>query len=395
MSDLRSRRSFVAEKVASIPRSGIRDFFDIVSRTPDAISLGVGEPGFDTPWHIRDASIYSLEKGATGYTSNMGLEELRIEIAEYIADNFDLSYDAHREILVTTGVSEGLDLALRAIMNPGDEIIFHEPSYVSYRPVIELAHGVPVSVETSGESDFELSPEILEASITNRTKAIILSYPNNPTGAILPRNCLEAIADLAITNDLLVVSDEIYAELTYDRSHTSIASLEGMKERTLFLHGFSKAWAMTGFRVGYCCAPPALIEAMMTIHQYTMLCAPILSQAAALEALSKADVDVGEMRKRYRRNRNFISQSFTEMGVPCPRPGGAFYAFPKIESLGLTSEQFAVRLLEEEKVAVVPGTAFGECGAGYLRCSYATAFDELREALARMARFVDKLRNGK
>ena len=393
MSDSKSHRSFVAENVAGIPRSGIRDFFDIVSRTPDAISLGVGEPGFDTPWHIRDASIYSLEKGATGYTSNLGLEELRIGIAEYIAANFDLTYDAHREILVTTGVSEGLDLALRAIIDPGDEIIFHEPSYVSYRPVIELAHGVPVSVETSGESDFELRPEMLENSISTRTKAIILSYPNNPTGAILPRDRLEAIADLAISNDLLVVSDEIYAELTYDRSHTSIGSLEGMKERTLFLHGFSKAWAMTGFRVGYCCAPPELIEAMMTIHQYTMLCAPILSQAAALEALRKAEVDVDEMRKRYRRNRNFISQSFTEMAVPCPRPGGAFYAFPNIESLDLSSEQFAIRLLEEEKVAVVPGTAFGECGAGYLRCSYATAFDELREALARMARFVDRLRN--
>ncbi len=392
MSGSKSHREFVAERVAAIPRSGIRDFFDIVSTIKDAVSLGVGEPGFATPWHIRDASIYSLEKGATGYTSNLGLEALRKAISGYVAETFKVTYEPADEILITTGVSEGLDLAIRAIVDPGDEIIFHEPCYVSYRPVIQMALGVPVVVETEEADNFEISPAAIASKITKQTKALILSYPNNPTGATLTTSTLTQIAELAQRNDLLVISDEIYAELTYDDRHVSIASLPGMKRRTLLLHGFSKAWAMTGFRVGYCCGPPALINAMMTIHQYTMLCAPILSQAAALEALQRADLDVQEMKNRYRRNRNFISRSLAEMGVPCVYPKGAFYAFPCIGELGFSSEEFALKLLQEERVAIVPGTAFGISGEGYVRCSYATSLEVLKTALGRMNRFVNTIR---
>jgi len=390
MSDSRSHRSFVSQNVAAIPRSGIRDFFDIVSTTKGAISLGVGEPGFAAPWHIRDASIYSLEKGATGYTSNLGLAELRNGIARYVEDAFDLSYDPQSEILITTGVSEGLDLAIRAIVDPGDEIIFHEPSYVSYRPVIQLANGIPVAVETDEKGEFEITLPAIAEKITERTKALILSYPNNPTGATLSPSILEGVANLAREHDFLVISDEIYAELTYDQQHVSIASLPGMKDRTLFLHGFSKAWAMTGFRIGYCCAPQVLTHAMMSIHQYTMLCAPILSQAAAIAALRRVDLDVPEMKKLYRRNRNFLIHSLAEMNLPCVQPKGAFYAFPFIGDLGVTSEQFALDLLREQKVAVVPGTAFGDCGEGYIRCSYATSLKDLKEAVLRMAQFVAK-----
>jgi len=393
MSDSRSPRSFISNRVAAIPRSGIRDFFDIVSTTKDAISLGVGEPGFATPWHIRDASIYSLEKGATGYTSNLGLKDLRKAISDYAAKTFEVSYEPESEILVTTGVSEGLDLVIRSITDPGDEIVFHEPSYVSYKPVIQMAHGRPVVVETDHHEQFELNPKSIASKVSDRTKALILSYPNNPTGAVLSPAALSELASLAQQHDFLVISDEIYAELTYDSRHKSIASLPGMRDRTVLLHGFSKAWAMTGFRVAYCCAPQVLIEAMTTIHQYTMLCAPILGQMAAIEALRGAESDVQEMKKSYRRNRNFVVHSFAEMEIPCANPKGAFYAFPYIGKLGFTSEQFAVALLQEEKVAVVPGTAFGPSGEGYVRCSYATSQENLKEALLRIGRFVEKVRS--
>jgi len=392
MRDSRSHPEFISETVAAIPRSGIRDFFDIVSTTRDAISLGVGEPGFDTPWHIRDASIYSLEKGATGYTSNLGMQDLRKGVADYVAKTFEVSYEPSHEILITTGVSEALDLAVRAIVDPGDEIIFHEPSYVSYRPVIQLAHGVPVAVKTREQEEFEVSPEAISEKITPRTKALILSYPNNPTGATLSPSTLSEIAALACRHDLLVIADDIYAELTYDGRHTSIASLPGMKERTLLLHGFSKAWAMTGFRVGYCCAPATFIDAMMTIHQYTMLCAPILSQAAAVEALRKVDTDIPEMRKRYARHRNLVYLSFREIELPCMYPKGAFYAFPRVKELGFKSQEFALQLLRQENVAVVPGNAFGAGGEGYIRCSYATNLEDLKEALRRMSCFIARVR---
>jgi aminotransferase len=394
MSDSKSHRRYISEKVSEIPRSGIRDFFDIVSTTRDAISLGVGEPGFATPWHIRDASIYSLEKGATGYTSNLGLTELRTGIANYVAETFDVRYDPLDEILITTGVSEGLDLAIRAVVDPGDEVIFHEPCYVSYKPVIQLAHGVPVTVETSEEREFEPSLDAIEAKVTERTKALILSYPNNPTGATLSRPVLNGIAELARKRNFLIISDEIYGELTYNGQHQSIASLPGMKDRTIFLHGFSKAWAMTGFRIGYCCAPAVLTDAMMNIHQYTMLCAPILSQAAALAALRRVDVDVPEMKKQYRSNRNFLLRSLVDMKIPCVYPTGAFYAFPYIGELGLTSQEFALGLLQSQKVAVVPGPAFGACGEGYIRCSFATSLEDLKEAVLRMSRFVSEVRIG-
>jgi aminotransferase len=382
----------VAERVSQIPRSGIRDFFDIVSTTKDAISLGIGEPGLATPWHIRDASMYSLERGATGYTSNLGLQELREGIAGYLENHFQVSYSPADEILVTAGVSEALDLAIRAVVDPGDEVIYHEPSYVSYQPVVALAQGVPVPINTDQANGFRITSESISRKLTAKTKAIILSYPNNPTGAILPVRELEGIAELARQHDLLLISDEIYAELTYTGTHVSVASLDEMKERTVFLHGFSKAWAMTGFRIGYCCGPAELIEALMTIHQYTMLCAPVLSQLAAIEALKRAETDVKKMRERYLLNRNFIHRSLAEMNLPCPTPEGAFYAFPYVANLGLSSQEFALRLLLEEGVAVVPGVAFGACGEGFVRCSYATSLEDLKIALARMERFVQKSR---
>lgn len=392
MNDSKSRPDRIASHIRTMPPSGIRDFFDIVSTMKDVISLGIGEPDFVTPWHIREHAIYSLERGITSYTSNLGLLSLRKALSAYVNETFGVHYEPKNEILVTVGVSEALDLVMRAILEPGDEVIYHEPCYVSYNPVITFAYGKPVPVQTSAENDFVLTAEQVEEKITDRTRAIILNYPNNPTGAALPDQTLKQIAELAVKHDLIVIADDIYAELTYDDTHTSMAALPGMKDRTIFLHGFSKAWAMTGFRLGYACGPADLIGGMMKIHQYTMLCAPITSQEAALEALKNPDDDVQEMKAEYQRRRNFIHSSFVEMDVRCPKPAGAFYAFPFIGDIGLSSKDFAYKLLEEEKVAVVPGTAFGQCSEGFIRCSYATSMDELKEAMVRIKHFVDKHR---
>jgi aminotransferase len=389
-----SLRSRINATVRDIPRSGIRDFFDIVSTMKDVISLGIGEPDFDTPWHVREFTVFALERGATHYTSNMGLLELRRAIARYVEKTFRASYEPEKEILITVGVSEALDLALRALLNPGDEVLYHEPCYVSYRADVVLAHGRPLTVETRRDNEFRLTRAMLEQKATPRTKLLLLNFPNNPTGATLRKEDLVEIAAFARERDLLVITDEIYAELTHDGEHTSIASLPGMKERTIFLHGFSKAWAMTGFRLGYACAPPELTEAMMKVHQYTMLCAPTMSQKAAIEALAKPEADVKVMTAEYRRRRNLLVRGFEDMGLPCTRPGGAFYAFPYIGHLGISSRDFALKLLEEEKVAVVPGTAFGACGEGFVRCAYATSMDNLQEAIRRMGRFVERLKKG-
>jgi aminotransferase len=391
MSGSKSLRSRVAPHVRDIPRSGIRDFFDIVSTMKEVISLGIGEPDFDTPWHIREAAIHSLEQGATSYTSNLGLLSLRKALSGYVHRTFGVSYDPASEILVTVGVSEALDLAVRALLEPGDEVLYHEPCYVSYAPVIVFAHGKPVAVETRAENGFRVTRADLEAKVTPRTRLLMLNYPNNPTGATLRLEDVRDIAAFAVQHDLIVITDEIYAELTYDGKHTSIASLPGMKERTIFLHGFSKAWAMTGFRLGYACAPAELTEAMMKIHQYTMLCAPITAQEAALEALEHPEEDIAEMRSEYQRRRNFLHNSFNEMGLPCAKPAGAFYAFPSVGHLGLTSKAFALQFLDEEKVAMVPGTAFGPCGEGFVRAAYATGMDDLKEAMHRLQRFIKRL----
>jgi len=388
----KSPRDFIARHVVDIPRSGIRDFFDIVSTMKDVISLGIGEPDFDTPWHVREFTVFSLERGATHYTSNMGLLELRRVISRYVEKKFGASYNPENEILITVGVSEALDLALRALVNPGDEVLYHEPCYVSYRADVILAHGRPITVETRRDNEFRLTRAMLEEKATPRTKVLLLNFPNNPTGAILRKEDLAEIAAFARERDMLVITDEIYAELTYDGEHTSIVSLPGMKERTIFLHGFSKAWAMTGFRLGYACAPPELTEAMMKVHQYTMLCAPTMSQKAAIEALSKPQTAVAEMTAEYRRRRNYLVKSFEEIGLPCTRPAGAFYAFPYIGHLGISSRDFALKLLDEEKVACVPGTAFGACGEGFVRCAYATSLENIQEAMKRMARFVQRLK---
>lgn len=395
MKDLRSPRDWIAGHVRDIPRSGIRDFFDIVSTRKDVISLGIGEPDFDTPWHVRESTVYALERGATHYTSNMGLLDLRRAIAGYVKKTFGASYDAEKEILITVGVSEALDLALRALLNPGDEVLYHEPCYVSYRADIILAHGTPVAVETRMEDNFRLTRAMLEEKVTPRTKILMLNFPNNPTGATLPPEDVADIADFAKKHNLFVITDEIYAEMTYDGKHVSIASLPGMKERTIFMHGFSKAWAMTGFRLGYACALPEITEAMMKVHQYTMLCAPTPSQKAAVEALASPERDISVMIGEYQRRRNFLVGSFADMGVPCSRPAGAFYAFPYVGDLGLSSKEFALTLLEKENVAAVPGTAFGDCGEGFVRCAYATSMDNLKEAMVRMARFVSGLRKKK
>ncbi|MBK1855772.1 aminotransferase class I/II-fold pyridoxal phosphate-dependent enzyme [Verrucomicrobiaceae bacterium 5K15] len=382
----------ISHQVASIPRSGIRDFFELVQGRDDVISLGVGEPDFATPWHIREAAIYSLEKGHTSYTSNLGLPSLRKAIGKYVKDFFRIDYKASSEVLVTVGVSEAIDLALRALLNPGDEVIFHSPCYVSYLPSISLAYGVPVDVATKKEDGFALKAEMLEAAITPKTRVLMLNFPTNPTGAVTPPEELEKIAALCIKHDLIVISDEIYCELRYDGAdHVSIASLPGMKERTILLHGFSKAFAMTGFRLGYACAPEPLIEAMMKIHQYAMLCAPITSQAAALEALENGEAAMLEMRESYHQRRDFLVKRLNEIGLECHSPGGAFYVFPDISKTGLTSQEFAMRLLEAEDVAAVPGDAFGEAGEGFLRCCYATSFEELKTAMLRMERFVQTL----
>jgi aminotransferase len=378
----------IARHVRGIPRSGIRDFFDVVQNVPDAISLGIGEPDFVTPWHIREASIYALEKGRTGYTSNLGLLKLRRAIAGYVERFFGVSYDPEKEILVTVGVSEGMDIALRAILNPGDEVIYHEPCYVSYHPSIQLTHGVPVAVSCRAENGFVPRVEDVEARITSRTRVLLLNFPTNPTGATLGEKELERLAQLAVKHDLLVISDEIYAELTYEGGHRSIAAVPGLRERTIFLHGFSKAWAMTGFRLGYACGPAPIIEAMMRVHQYAMLCAPIVSQEAAIEALQNGDPDVEEMREEYRLRRNFLVGQFRSMGLDCHMPSGAFYTFPSIRSAGQSSREFALTLLKEHKVAVVPGDAFGPTGEGHVRCSFAAGMPAIEQAVERMKRFV-------
>lgn len=388
----KSPRSFVAPSLLNIPRSGIRDFFEIVSTRNDIISLSIGEPDFDAPWHICEAAVYALERGATSYTANLGMLELRKETAAYVKRSYGATYDPVTEILITVGVSEALDLAIRAITEPGDEIIYHEPSYVSYGPVITFARGKPVVVTTRAGDGFRLLRKDLEAAVTPRTKALLINYPNNPTGGVLTQRDVEDIAAFAMKHDILVITDEIYSELTYDGERTSIAAVPGMKERTIFLNGFSKAWAMTGFRIGFACAPPDLTEAMMKIHQYTMMCAPILSQKAAIEALRNGDADIEMMRDEYLKRRNYIVAAFNEMGLPCHVPHGAFYAFPCIRGFGLTSKEFSLRFLDEEKVACVPGSAFGPSGEGYLRCAYAADMEDIKEAMRRLSRFVAKLR---
>ena len=390
MSD-KKRESYIARHLSDVPRSGIRDFFEIVSTRKDVISLGIGEPDFVTPWHIREASMFALDHGATSYTANLGLIELREEVSAYVERTTGVRYDPATEILITVGVSEALDLAVRAVVEPGDEVLYHEPCYVSYAPVVTFAHGVAVPVSTCVDRDFRLDVHALEAACTDRTCMLMLNFPTNPTGAVLQREDLRAIAEFAIQRDLVVVTDDIYVGLTYDKEPLSIVSEEGMRERTIYLNGLSKTWAMTGFRVGYACAPSPLVEAMMKIHQYTMLCAPVLSQKAAAEALRNGDRVSAEMHHEYRRRRNVMHASLNDMGLPCHLPGGAFYAFPSIESTGLSSKEFSLRLLEEQNVACVPGTAFGACGEGFIRCSYATAMDQIKEAMKRMAVFVSGL----
>jgi len=391
MNDSKSLRSRIAQTVQDIPRSGIRDFFEIVSSREDVISLGIGEPDFVTPWHIREAAALALDRGVTSYTSNMGLLSLRRGISQYIEKKTGIYYNPEDEVLVTVGVSEGLDLAIRALIEPGDEVLYHEPSYVSYNPLIALAYGVAVAVETKKENGFRLTRAELEKKVTPKTKVLLLNYPNNPTGAALTKEDVEEIAAFAIERDLIVFTDEIYDELTYDREHFSIISIPGMKERTIYLHGFSKAWAMTGFRMGFTCAPPELTEAMMKIHQYSMLCAPVLSQEASIEALKHADRDIAYMKAEYKKRRNFIHASLEEMGIPCVRPEGAFYAFADISKFGMTAKEFSLKLLDEQNVACVPGTAFGACGEGFIRCSYATSLDEIKEAMVRIGRFIETL----
>ena len=382
----------LATTVSGLPRSGIRDFFDVVSQMKDVISLGVGEPDFTTPWHVREGAIYSLEQGQTGYTPNLGMPKLRKSISGYVEKFFGVSYHPDREILVTVGVSEALDLAIRALCNPGDEVIYHEPCYVSYRPLIQLAHAVPVILETDASDGFQVTADKLRPLITEKTKVLMLNFPTNPTGGGLPLEEVQKIAALAVEKDLIVITDEIYAELTYDREHVSIASMPGMKERTIFMHGFSKALAMTGWRIGYACAPAELTEAMMKIHQYTMICAPVMSQQAAYEALKNPEEDIAVMKESYWRRRNFLHAAFTGMGLPCGLPEGAFYMFPEIRDLGISYKEFASKLLESQKVAAVPGTAFGACGEGHLRCCYATSMEQLEVAMQRLRVFIDTLR---
>lgn len=385
-------RNPLNEKIASIKPSGIRKFFDIVSEMDDAISLGVGEPDFDTPWHIRDEGIYTLEKGRTFYTSNAGLKELRIEIAKYLDRRFHLQYDPLKEILITVGGSEGIDNAFRAMLDPGDEVLIPQPSYVSYEPCCILAGGVPVIIELKEENQFRLTAEELEAAITPKTKVLVLPYPNNPTGAVMEKSDLQAIAQVVIDHDLYVLSDEIYAELCYLEEHTSIASLPGMKERTIVINGFSKSHAMTGWRLGYACGPQVIMDQILKIHQFAIMCAPTNSQYAAVEAMRNGDEDVAMMREQYNQRRRFLVHEFERMGLKCFEPFGAFYIFPSIREFGMSSDEFATRLLREEKVAVVPGTAFGDCGEGFLRISYAYSLENLKIALGRLEKFITKLR---
>ncbi len=385
-------RNPLSEKIVTIKPSGIRKFFDIVSEMDDAISLGVGEPDFDTPWHIRDEGIYSLEKGRTFYTSNAGLKELKVEICNYLKRRFDLEYDFAHEVLVTVGGSEAIDIALRAMIDPGDEVLIPQPSYVSYEPCAVLADAVPVFINLKAENQFRLTAQELRNAITDKTKVLVLPFPNNPTGAIMERKDLEAIAEVILEKDLFVISDEIYSELTYGRDHVSIAQIPGMKERTILINGFSKSYAMTGWRLGYACGPRLILDQMLKIHQFAIMCAPTTSQYAAVEALRNGDRDVQEMREAYNQRRRYLMHAFKEMGLPCFEPYGAFYVFPCIKEFGLTSDEFALRFLQEEKVAVVPGTAFGECGEGYIRISYAYSLENLKLAIGRLADFVKRLK---
>lgn len=384
-------RNPLSDKIVQIPPSGIRKFFDIVNEMEGAISLGVGEPDFDTPWHVREEGIYSLEKGRTFYTSNSGLKPLKEEICHYLRRRCDVSYDPDHEVLVTVGGSEAIDIALRAMLNPGDEVLIPQPSYVSYLPCTVLADGVPVIIELEEKDRFRLTPEKLLEKITDKTKILILPFPNNPTGAIMEREDLEKIAKIVIEKDLFVLSDEIYSELTYTDRHVTIASLPGMKERTVLINGFSKAYAMTGWRLGYAAAPEVILKQMLKIHQYAIMCAPTTSQYAAVEAMKNGDQDVQMMRESYNQRRRYLLHAFAEMGISCFEPLGAFYTFPNIKRFGMTSDEFATRLLMEEKVAVVPGTAFGDCGEGFLRISYAYSLESLKKALDRIRRFVDRL----
>lgn len=384
-------RNPISDKCAALKPSGIRKFFDVVSEMPDAISLGVGEPDFDTPWFIRDEGIYSLEKGRTFYTSNAGLQELRQEIANYLNRRCGLTYDPIHEVVVTVGGSEAIDIGIRAMLDPGDEVLIPEPCFVSYLPCAQLTDGVPVPIPLVEENEFRLTAKQLEAAITPKTKVLIMPFPNNPTGAIMTREDLEAVAEVVCRHDLYVISDEIYAELTYDGDHVSIASMPGMRERTIVINGFSKSYAMTGWRLGYAAGPAQIIEQMTKIHQFAIMCAPTVSQYAAVEALKNGDEAVAEMRESYNQRRRFVVNELRDMGLDCFEPLGAFYVFPSIKKFGLSSDEFCTRLLEEEKVAVVPGTAFGDSGEGFVRISYAYSLNALKEALSRVRRFTERL----
>lgn len=388
----RKPEDLIAHTGRDVPPSGIREFFDIVYSTPDAISLGVGEPDFTTPWRISDCGIFAIKDGYTHYTPNRGLPDLRTEVSKYLKSHYSIEFNPNSELIITLGVSQALDLALRSIINPGDEVIIVEPCYVSYAANVQMLHGTPVIISTDIDNGFRLKVEDLEKAITSKTKALLLNYPSNPTGATLDKETLEAIAVLAKKHNFIVISDEIYSAITYDTDHTSMAILEGMKERTIYLNGFSKSHAMTGWRLGFVAGPTYLIDIMLKIHQYTALCAPAMAQYAAVEALSHGDRDVRDMKMEYRRRRNFIVDRFNETGLRCLEPEGAFYVFPDISSTGMNARQFALTLLEKEKVAVVPGTAFGNSGEGHIRCSFATSMDNIREAMKRIDRFVSQLR---
>lgn len=385
-------RDPISKVAQNMQPSGIRKFFDVVSEMPDAISLGVGEPDFDTPWHIREAGIYSLEKGRTFYTSNSGLMDLRQEVANYYMRKHGIIYDPKNEVFITVGGSEAIDMAIRAMTDPGDEIIIPEPCYVSYVPCAQLAGGVPVTIPLKEENEFRLTADELRAAITPKTKILMLAFPNNPTGAIMTRENLEAVAEVCLENDLYVISDEIYGELTYLGEHTTIASLPGMRDRTIVINGFSKAYAMTGWRLGFVTGPQLIVSQMLKLHQYAIMCAPTTSQYAGVEALRNGDDDVLRMRESYNQRRRYLVKELNDMGLHCFEPFGAFYVFPSIKHLGMTSDEFATRLLAEEKLAVVPGTAFGDCGEGFIRISYAYSLAELKEALGRIRSFVSRQR---
>lgn len=388
-------RDFICGKIKNIKPSGIRKLFDIANEIPDVISLGVGEPDFDTPWHIREEGIYSLNKGQTFYTSNAGLQELREEIAKYMKRKYDIEYDPKHEIVLTVGGSEAIDIALRAVLDPGDEVIFPQPCFVSYEPCVQLSDGVPVPIALTADTEFRLTPEQLEGAITPKSKVLLISYPNNPTGAVMEREDLEKLVPIIIKHDLLVISDEIYSELSYKSPHVSIASLPGMKERTVVINGFSKSYAMTGWRLGYACAPANIMEYMIKVHQFGIMSAPTTSQYAAISALRNGDKDIEMMRESYDQRRRYLMQEFKDMRLPCFEPYGAFYVFPDISEFGMGSEEFCTALLKEENIAVVPGNAFGECGDKYVRISYAYSIEELKEAMSRIKRFIEKLRRQK